>query len=186
MELNKSINVTLGTLSTTVYGGRFRDFDTSERRLVGIKMAVEIDHDHHISIPTADYSVPTQKAMQHGIALALYAIEQGNDLYVGCMGGIGRTGLFMGCMLKLVNDYYQRETDPVLMVRKGYKAHAIETPEQMYFVRNFDTTELLVLVKKLQTTKIIYVEQPVPVPVVIHVYMTPWQWLLTKLGKICN
>ena len=99
-----------------------------ERRLVGVKMAVEINKFHHISVPTEDFSIPSVEDMQLGLMEAYDYMAKGNDLYVGCMGGIGRTGLFMGCIAKLMQDCgnvgFQKSLntgDPVRWVRENYK-----------------------------------------------------------------
>lgn len=126
------------------YGGRFMEYSPKERRLAGVKMAAEINHQHEVSIPTEDFSIPSDKDMNIGMIKALEMVAMGNDLYAGCMGGIGRTGLFMGILCKTLIDYHQGTymgyTDPVTMVRAIYKAHAIETKQQQDYVRGFDTT----------------------------------------------
>ena len=51
---------------------------------------------------------------------------------MGCMGGIGRTGL----MLSLLAKAFGVE-DPVAYVRKHYYSHAVETKEQRQFIADF-------------------------------------------------
>lgn len=147
LSYERSIPVDLGVVSGHCFGGRFRDFDPTTRRLIGVKMAAEIDHPCHIDIPTQDFSIPDSNDMQEGMYMALLKMSKGNDIYVGCMGGIGRTGLFMGCLAKILIDYHEGSylgfTDPVNMVRSLYKGHAIETDEQQAFVRGFDSERLV-------------------------------------------
>lgn len=155
MNLKKGIPVVFGPLRGFVYGGRFKEYVPGTRRLIGVKMAAEINHPHEVSIPTEDFSTPSTEDMQNGMISAVDALLNGNDIYVGCMGGIGRTGLFMGCMAKLMQDYasevegavevpgFTEDTDPVKYVRKHYIPYAIETSEQQDFVRNFDTGPVL-------------------------------------------
>lgn len=129
-----------------VFGGPFVNFDVEERRLVGVKMAAEIDHPHNISIPTQDFSVPEPDIMLEGMIKAIRAMREGNDLYVGCMGGVGRTGLFMAILVKacLVNaGEYGDPIAPILHVRSYYNPHAVETVGQREYVQNFDVTPLL-------------------------------------------
>lgn len=144
--------VQFGPIKATVFGGPFRDYVPGQRRLVSVKMAEEINHPHDISVPTEDFSVPSMKDMHDGIAKALQAILDGNDLYVGCMGGTGRTGLFMACLAKVMDAFngqelnmaetrkFHTEIPAVAYVRKHYKPHAVETAEQMRYVLNFDTS----------------------------------------------
>lgn len=152
MELNKGVEVRFGPISGMIYGGPFKNYVPRTRRLVGVKMAAEIMHPHEISIPTEDFSVPSREDMVAGMKEAIIALASGEDIYAGCMGGIGRTGLFMGCMVKLSIDYNMsmagpdsvvHSLDPVSVVRAGYKSHAIETAEQQSFVRTFPTEQLI-------------------------------------------
>lgn len=179
MELLKGIPVRFGDLVGFVYGGPFRKYQQGTRRLVGVKMAAEIDHPHEINIPTEDFCVPDVQAMQGGMAQAIIALHCGNDIYAGCMGGIGRTGLFMGCMAKLMNDYAKNDSqksvpcDPVKYVRSNYMGHAIETQEQQDYVRTFDTRPLIALLDGLLEPEVI------EVPVVEEKVVFPplWQYL---------
>lgn len=149
MELKKPINVTIGPIKGALFGGPFRAHQPT-RRLFSINMAKEIPNNADFRIPTRDFSVPEVEDMEAGLMAALNALQEGNDIYVGCMGGVGRTGLFLGCFAKVLKDcdkagLYPVTTvyDPVLWVRDNYKSHAIETPEQEAFVRNFPTEAVL-------------------------------------------
>lgn len=173
MKLNQGMRVKLGTIEGTIFGGPFRNYEPGTRRLVGVKMAAEINHPHEISIPTEDFSIPDVLDMQRGLEDAVRALYHGNDIYAGCMGGIGRTGLFMGCMAKLMDDLGENIGDPVAYVRSSYKLHAIETQEQQDFVRGFDTSSAVQVVKSLTDPKVntVYVE------VEKEVYPSLWAWL---------
>lgn len=161
MELKKEIPVVLGTIKGSLFGGPFRQYEPT-RRIFSINMAKEISNPAHIRIPTEDYSIPSQEDMEVGLIAALDALKDGNDIYVGCMGGIGRTGLFMGCFAKLLSDCAAEGLelvtpvgDPVRWVRENYKSHAIETTEQEAFVRGFNTERVR---QHLRT--LLYVPQP--------------------------
>lgn len=192
MELSLGIPVIFGDRHGTVYGGPFRQYVPGTRRLVGIKMAVEIDHPHDFKVDTADFSVPTMDAMHQGIEFALLSLFKGKDVYVGCMGGIGRTGLFMGCMAKVMRDYRQtlykvqmEGHDPVKYVRHHFKPHAIETDEQQDFVRDFDTDPHVLWLQEQFRPKVVEkevfktvfkeVESIVFVDKEVLVYLTPLQ-----------
>lgn len=191
MKLNKGIPVTVGTIHGTIFGGPFKEYQPNTRRLVGIKMAKEITHPHEAKVDTADYSIPALSDMQNGIIYGLKELANGNDIYVGCMGGIGRTGLFMGCMAKVMSDYMKKAhprstyvgVDPVMFVRNNYIPHAIETKEQMAFVREFDTTPVLAWVKTHEDAKV--VTKTVHNKVVeyrdVPVYLGPFDWLMHKV-----
>ena len=75
------------------------------------------------------------------------------------MGGIGRTGLFMGCVAKVMLDYDAEWVDgplrdPVTYVRHYYKPSnghvAIETAGQQQYVGAFDTAEAVTFLKDCQ------------------------------------
>lgn len=183
MELSKGIPVRFGNVVGFVYGGPFRKYVPGTRRLVGVKMAAEINHPHEISIPTEDFSVPDVKDMQIGMQQAITALISGNDIYAGCMGGIGRTGLFMGCMAKLVRDYNRHSkgvpvpSDPVVYVRTHYMGHAIETEEQQDYVRTFDTAPLITYLDFMLAPTEVPVEVPVEVVVERLCFPPLWQYL---------
>lgn len=99
---------------------------------VGVKMAKEINLPCAVSIPTADFSVPDPKLMAKGLDEAVNRILLGQPLYVGCMGGIGRTGLFLAILAKAFDV-----KNPVRFVRENYLSHAVETPQQMKYVTDF-------------------------------------------------
>ncbi len=151
MKLDRGIKVDIGNINSMVYGGSFKDFDPRSG-LIGVKMARELNLPCDISIPTKDYSVPLEDVMQDGIRKAINCMAEGKRLYVGCMGGIGRTGLFMGCLVKVLNDTRVAHDpdattltlDPVKHVRRDYISHAIETKEQQEYIRAFNTDELVV------------------------------------------
>ena len=99
------------------------------------------------------------------------------------MGGIGRTGLFMGCMAKVMVDYanYTKArkplpSDPVDYVRSHYMCHAIETLEQQAYVRGFDTAPVLLFIDELLKPMVVTVEVPVPAPM-----PSPFQYAMYML-----
>lgn len=112
-----------------VFGGPYR-----QRPLVtcGVKMAEEIDAVSHVSIPTKDFSVPSIELATVGLERSVDLILKGLPVYVGCMGGIGRTGFFLALIAKAWGI-----EDPIAYVRKHYIAHAVETEQQKKYVRDF-------------------------------------------------
>lgn len=149
MDLDRGIGIKAGVVEGVVFGGPYRKYKEGTRRLIGVKMAAEIDHPHDISVPTEDFSIPDDQDLEDGIIGALDALATGKDVYVGCMGGIGRTGLFMGVMIKAVHEYNEVKEDPVLFVRSYYNHHAVETEQQRAFVRGFDTSAIVTHLNKL-------------------------------------
>lgn len=127
----KSVSLPLGFRGRKIYGGPYRQKPFGMR---GVKMAQEIDMPFFVSVPTKDFSVPDTYQMVDGVEKTLMALAKGHDVYVGCMGGIGRTGLFLAVLAKTLGI-----KDPVGWVRKNYMPHAVETAQQKRYVDEFPT-----------------------------------------------
>lgn len=147
--MNMSINTNLNRLPLSfmgihriVYGGPYRSRPNDH---FGVKMAAEIKAPCNVDIPTRDFSIPDPHLMAEGIRKTLPALFRGDAVYVGCMGGIGRTGLFLGILTSVLNP----KADPVAYVRKHYMGHAIETEEQRRFVREFPVNDLRAYARRL-------------------------------------
>lgn len=135
---------------TKVYGGPYSQVPRTIDGVpvVGVKMAKEINMECDISIPTADFQVPPKAEFSDGLMDGILALLDGKTLYVGCMGGIGRTGTYMAGLAKVFGASAEHEgngyrgpdvtTGPVGYVRSTYKSHALETPEQKAFIRDLD------------------------------------------------
>ena len=190
MKLNNGFMVALGEWEAMIYGGPFKNFDPTTRRLIGVKMAVEINHPHDLSVPTRDYSVPKLDDLEDALKEVFRFIRLGNDIYVGCMGGVGRTGLFMGCLLKCIDVYEGKVVDVndiVGRVRKMYNSHAVETNEQKEFIGKFDVSYVVsrmnelfdppVAVTEVKEVEKVVVEKIVE-KVVVERLITPWEWCL--------
>lgn len=114
----------------TVYGGRYVD---RPAQMKGVKMAVEINRPNDVSVPVKDFSVPSMEEMLEGLEDTVDLVLSGKPVYVGCMGGIGRTGLMLAALAKAwgINE-------PVAYVRAQYFSHAVETPQQMDFIARME------------------------------------------------
>lgn len=116
-----------------VYGGPYYHRPLS---MTGVKLAQEINLPCDINLPIADYSIPREDQARRALLASISAMERGESLYVGCMGGKGRTGLFMALLAKAAG-----EAHPIEHVRSTYFEHAVETREQERFVHAFDVSE---------------------------------------------
>lgn len=89
-----------------------------------------------------DHGVPSFELMQNILNTIDEALNTGNKVYVHCWGGVGRTGLTVGCYL--VRHGIENEA-ALIKVNKLYKTRSNsfhfptspETEEQMDFVRNW-------------------------------------------------
>ncbi len=127
-----SIYFVTDRINQNIYGGPYYQ---RPDELKGVKMAAEIQAHCDVDIPTVDFSVPDVAHLRAGMLRAVGLMAEGHDLYVGCMGGIGRTGLFMAGMAKV-----QDISNPVEFVRHEYYPHAVETDEQRKYISDLDVT----------------------------------------------
>jgi hypothetical protein len=129
--------VPFGLTTRTIYGGPYVEKPIG---MFGIKMAREVKGFAHAYVPVEDYHVPEGAQvydLYYALRFALQALANGRDVYVGCMGGVGRTGLFMSVLVRALGHSL-----PVDYVRKFYNPHAVETAEQQAFVMSFDLEPL--------------------------------------------
>ena len=112
-----------------MYGGSFFNAPGS-LDILTVDLMAERPLPCDIYLPIQDYSYPSNP---FGMIQAFEEIlASDKDVYVGCWGGIGRTGLFMSCFLKYLGDETPLET-----VRAKYNSHAVETEGQADFLARF-------------------------------------------------
>ena len=123
-----------GNQVVTVYGGSFFHKPFAEDPESDPFFSINLMAEHRLPcvlhVPIEDYSVPKDPMV---IVDAIeQALQDGRPLYVGCMGGIGRTGLFLACLFKALG-----EPSPIEAVREWFYEHAVETENQIAFVQQF-------------------------------------------------
>lgn len=90
----------------------------------------------NVHLPIRDFSVPENGAdVAAALQKTLQASLSNKPVYVGCMGGYGRTGLFLALLAKAAGI-----EDPVDYVRRHYHSRAVETEKQMQYVEDFDVS----------------------------------------------
>jgi len=109
----------------------------------GVKMAAEINLPCDVSVPTNDYSVPDKEQLRRGLIKTLLAMNNHNIIYVGCMGGIGRTGLFIAALVKI----FHPNIEPVLYTRANYLSCAVETLEQQRYIADLYVDDIRDLIR---------------------------------------
>lgn len=137
LKPNGYLPLTIGKEVRLIAGGPYH---ARPKGFLGVKMAAEIDAPCDISVPTQDYSVPEVQVARMALLAIIPALVEGKNIYVGCMGGIGRTGLFMGLLARLVNP--SPKFDAKAYVRATYLGHAIERPSQEKFIKEFPIQDL--------------------------------------------
>lgn len=114
-----------------VYGGSFFHApDPGTDWLLTVNLMKERELACDVWVPIQDYSTPDGPGALVPVFERILSGQQ--DVYVGCWGGVGRTGLFMASLLRYLGD-----PDPVTTVRANYNEHAVETAEQAKFVADF-------------------------------------------------
>jgi protein-tyrosine phosphatase len=96
----------------------------------------------HQRIPIRDLSVPSSDTMTTILNAIDKATNNGDCVYVHCWGGIGRTGMVVGCYLIRHGNTNEQAIEKVNRLYKTRPAdlrhpRSPETDEQVEFVRNW-------------------------------------------------
>jgi protein-tyrosine phosphatase len=96
----------------------------------------------HQCIPIRDFSVPSSETMTTILNAIDKAIKDGRCVYVHCWGGVGRTGMAVGCYLVrhgMPNGQALAKVDQLYKTRPADFLHprSPETDAQVEFVRNW-------------------------------------------------
>ena len=106
-----------GFISFDIIGGPYDAFKRGENADFGVCLRAELcPEDLDVLLPIKDFSVPPPAQLEdveYVIRRALGAAVEGKRVWAGCMGGWGRTGMFLALLAK-VADY----EDPVGYVRR--------------------------------------------------------------------
>lgn len=88
-----------------------------------------------IHIPVPDFGIPRDlPAWDQGLAVARSAAEEGKNVAVHCLAGVGRTGIFLACLAKDALDL--EGWDAIKWVRQSIPG-AMENSYQEDFVLNY-------------------------------------------------
>jgi protein-tyrosine phosphatase len=88
---------------------------------------------HHY--PIDDFEAPTDSSSFSDMCEQIHKIAQTKKrkVMIHCMGGNGRTGVVLACILKK----YHKISNPVTYIRK-FIPHAVESSEQLDFINSFE------------------------------------------------
>lgn len=106
----------------------------------GVNVTAEIEKPCDVRVSIKDFSVPTNLVeLDNALLESLKAILRGEILYVGCLGGTGRTGMYLGLLAGLLVpvSVLKYNGDRVGYVRNHYKSNAVETDAQEDFVLRY-------------------------------------------------
>ena len=92
--------------------------------------------------PIRDHSIPSAETMTAILDTIDEAIENGSCVYVHCWGGVGRTGMVVGCYLVRhgnINEQALAQVNKLYKTRpkNPYFPRSPETDEQVEFVLNW-------------------------------------------------
>lgn len=138
------IPLQLGVSNRVLYAGRYEDKPIWMR---GVKLAPEVRGFHDLLVPIKDFGVPDNLTMVQAVLAAMLEwVVNREKVYVGCKGGLGRTGMMLALFVKML---YQCSGDAAIRyVRLHYSPLAVETYEQEEYVVNFDVTPFKRAVRK--------------------------------------
>jgi hypothetical protein len=122
-----------------LYGGSF--FAAPVRADVfAINLMAEHELPCDLWVPVADFSVPDSPELFKAAFDRI--LTRTDHTFAGCMGGIGRTGLFVGCFLR-----YLGHPDPLPLLRATLHPHAVETVDQKAFLDAFPLADAATLAR---------------------------------------
>jgi len=113
----------------------YEDILKEEAKIYGVDVS-------HQRIPIRDFSIPSSETMTAILDAIDKTINGGRCVYVHCWGGVGRTGMVVGCYLVrhgMPNDQALARVDQLYKTRPANFRHprSPETDEQVEFVRNW-------------------------------------------------
>lgn len=91
----------------------------------------------YYNFPIINMGVPNLDRLEEALAFAMSHINEGHSIHVGCIGGHGRTGLFLSALLfRMYGDENATQT-----LRDMYCPHAVESQAQVdYLEHNYGIT----------------------------------------------
>ncbi len=93
-----------------------------------------------------DFSVPDIRNAVFMLAWVMFeSIVRKRSVYVGCMGGTGRTGLMLAILIRIT--YGDDGERALWRVRQQYRARAVETKEQEEYLADFPVKNLRLWLK---------------------------------------
>ncbi len=134
----RGMDLPLGFEKPRVFGGSYRDSPEVLTNNLTIRLEDGINRRCHIDLPIADFSVPApgfEQRVRRAVELSLFAAARGEEVFVGCMGGTGRTGMILVLMLRELGF---EGPEAIAYVRKHYKPGAVETHAQERYVAEYE------------------------------------------------
>jgi len=134
MTIRGTLPLSVDGRAVTITGGPFDSLPDGAYG-VCLEMQAEKAWLAEVKLPTADFGVPDPAALRQAVddVLRQLQAEPERPVHIGCRAGVGRTGLFMACLVRAAGV----PGDPLAYVRAHYLPHAAETPAQEAIVHSF-------------------------------------------------
>lgn len=84
-----------------------------------------------LHLPIPDFGIPDNDSLQKAVSDAINYLEQGKNLAVHCNAGIGRTGMFIACLVKKVMG---KSGESAIQWVRQYIPAAVEIEDQKKMV----------------------------------------------------
>jgi hypothetical protein len=94
----------------------------------------------HLRLPIQDMSTPSREEMAQILESLSSAVQSGENVYLHCFGGRGRTGTVVGCYLIHQGMSPEQALEQISLWRAGLPNSNSPSPEtsgQIYFVMNW-------------------------------------------------
>lgn len=123
-----------------VHGGPYR-MKPSQLSGIRLEKSAPADETMLMSFPIVDFGVPEYEVFEDAVEKAYEILLDERELYIGCTGGFGRTGLFAACLIaKVMHDCgvpFSYGKDATAYLRANYVPNAVETREQQAMVDQY-------------------------------------------------
>jgi hypothetical protein len=106
-------------------------FDSSQKTHLNGKLRI-------VFAPFQDMGIPKKENLKIVINKIIPVLKKGGRVHVQCIGGHGRTGTVLACLIHKIN----KETNPVNWVKHNYCEKAVESYAQVVFISEFTKTPL--------------------------------------------
>lgn len=102
-----------------------------------VRLAPEVPAPAEVTVAVPDFGVPSDPDAWRAAALKLIrvALKGKRPVYTGCRGGIGRTGMMIATIAKIMG-----EPHPVRWTRIHFRREAVETTSQEQWVAGLDVS----------------------------------------------